>query len=78
MADAERGIHGLAFKFYTEEGNRDLVGDNTPVFFLRDPFKFPDVNYPLDRRFWDYLPAKQGPADLIQSAFTSRYAIEKD
>ena len=36
-ADAERDIRGFAMKFYTEEGNWDLVGNNTPVFFLRDP-----------------------------------------
>ena len=38
-ADAEGDIRGTAMKFYTEEGNRDLVGSNTPVFFLRDPLK---------------------------------------
>ena len=42
-ADAERDIRGFAMKFYTEEGNWDLVGNNTPVFFLRDPLKFPDL-----------------------------------
>jgi len=41
-ADAERDIRGFALKFYTEEGNWDMVGNNTPVFFLRDPLKFPD------------------------------------
>ncbi|WP_028353878.1 catalase [Bordetella petrii] len=41
-ADAERDVRGFAIKFYTEEGNWDLVGNNTPVFFLRDPLKFPD------------------------------------
>jgi len=41
-ADAERDIRGFAMKFYTEEGNWDLVGNNTPVFFVRDPYKFPD------------------------------------
>ena len=39
-ADAERDIRGFAMKFYTEEGNWDLVGNNTPVFFLRDPSSF--------------------------------------
>ena len=39
-ADAERDVRGFAVKFYTEEGNWDLVGNNTPVFFVRDPFKF--------------------------------------
>lgn len=41
-ADAERDVRGFALKFYTEEGNWDLVGNNTPVFFIRDPYKFPD------------------------------------
>ncbi len=41
-ADAERDVRGFAVKFYTEEGNWDLVGNNTPVFFIRDPYKFPD------------------------------------
>jgi catalase len=48
-ADAERDIRGFALKFYTEEGNWDLVGINTPVFFLRDPLKFPDLNHVLKR-----------------------------
>lgn len=43
-ADAERDIRGFAMKFYTEEGNWDLTGNNTPVFFLRDPYRFPDLN----------------------------------
>ena len=41
-ADAERDVRGFALKFYTAEGNWDLVGNNTPVFFVRDPYKFPD------------------------------------
>ena len=41
-ADAERDVRGFALKFYTAEGNWDLVGNNTPVFFVRDPLKFPD------------------------------------
>ncbi|PAF41940.1 catalase [Helicobacter sp. 11S02596-1] len=41
-ADAERDPRGFAMKYYTEEGNWDLVGNNTPVFFVRDPLKFPD------------------------------------
>lgn len=39
-ADAERDVRGFAVKFYTQEGNWDLVGNNTPVFFVRDPYKF--------------------------------------
>jgi catalase len=41
-ADAERDVRGFALRFYTEEGNWDIVGNNTPVFFIRDPLKFPD------------------------------------
>ena len=48
-ADAERDIRGFAVKFYTEEGNWDLVGNNTPVFFMRDPLKFPDLNHAVKR-----------------------------
>lgn len=48
-ADAERDIRGFAIKYYTEEGNWDLVGNNTPVFFLKDPLKFPDLNHAVKR-----------------------------
>lgn len=41
-ADTERDVRGFAIKFYTDEGNWDLVGNNTPVFFIKDPLKFPD------------------------------------
>lgn len=68
-ADAERDIRGFAMKYYTEEGNWDLVGNNTPVFFLKDPLKFPDLNHVVKRDprtnlrsaknnwdFWTLLP----------------------
>lgn len=68
-ADAERDIRGFALKFYTEEGNWDLAGNNTPVFFLRDPYRFPDLNKAVKRDpktnlrspnnnwdFWTLLP----------------------
>ena len=48
-ADAERDIRGFALKFYTEEGNWDLVGNNTPVFFFRDPLRFSDLNHAIKR-----------------------------
>ncbi|MCR6578815.1 catalase [Campylobacter insulaenigrae] len=41
-ADGERDVRGFAIKFYTKEGNWDLVGNNTPAFFIRDAYKFPD------------------------------------
>jgi catalase len=48
-AEATRDIRGFAMKFYTEEGNWDLVGNNTPVFFHRDPLKFTDLNHVVKR-----------------------------
>lgn len=42
-SDTARDPRGFAVKFYTEEGNYDIVGNNTPVFFIRDPMKFPDL-----------------------------------
>ena len=48
-ADAERDIRGFALKFYTEEGNWDVVGNNTPVFFFRDPLRSPDLNHAIKR-----------------------------
>ncbi|BCI51198.1 catalase [Mycolicibacterium litorale] len=48
-AEATRDIRGFAVKFYTEEGNWDLVGNNTPVFFHRDPLKFTDLNHVVKR-----------------------------
>ena len=63
-ADAERDVRGFALKFYTEEGNWDLVGNNTPVFFIRDPLKFPDfirtqkrhpkTNLRSPKAMWDF------------------------
>jgi catalase len=68
-ADAERDIRGFAVRFYTEEGNWDIVGNNTPVFFLRDGLRFPDLNHAIKRDpktnmrspqnnwdFWSMLP----------------------
>ncbi|MDR1038510.1 MAG: catalase [Deltaproteobacteria bacterium] len=50
FADADRDPRGFAMKFYTAEGNYDLVGNNTPVFFIRDPMKFPDFIHTQKRR----------------------------
>jgi catalase len=73
-ADAERDVRGFAVKFYTEEGNWDLVGNNTPVFFIRDPMKFPDFVHTQKRHprtnlrsstaMWDYW--SQNPESLHQ------------
>lgn len=54
-ADAERDPRGFAVKFYTTEGNYDLVGNNTPVFFIRDAMKFPDFIHSQKRRTHDNL-----------------------
>ncbi|HZB92146.1 MAG TPA: catalase [Stellaceae bacterium] len=48
-ADAERDIRGFSLKFYTDEGNWDIVGNNTPVFYHRDPLRFPDLNHAVKR-----------------------------
>jgi catalase len=45
-ADAERDVRGFALRFYSEQGNWDIVGNNTPVFFIRDPLKFPTSSIP--------------------------------
>jgi len=79
-ADAERDIRGFAVKFYTEEGNWDLVGNNTPVFFLRDPLKFPDLNHAVKRDprtnmrsarnnwdFWTLLPEALHQVTIVMS-----------
>jgi catalase len=79
-ADAERDIRGVAIKFYTEEGNWDLVGNNTPVFFLRDPLKFPDLNHAVKRDprsnlrsarnnwdFWSSLPEALHQITIVMS-----------
>jgi catalase len=48
-ADTDRDVRGFAVKLYTEEGNYDIVGNNTPVFFIRDPMKFPDFIHSQER-----------------------------
>ncbi|WP_026908564.1 catalase [Paucisalibacillus globulus] len=79
-ADAERDIRGTALKFYTEEGNWDLVGNNTPVFFFRDPKRFPDLNHVVKRDprtnmhsaqanwdFWTGLPEALHQVTIVMS-----------
>ena len=79
-ADAERDIRGFAVKFYTEEGNWDLVGNNTPVFFIRDPLQFPDLNRAVKRNpktnlrdatanwdFWSSLPEAIHQVTIVMS-----------
>ncbi|XKK41947.1 catalase [Nocardiopsis sp. ARC36] len=79
-ADAERDIRGFALRFYTEEGNWDIVGNNTPVFFFRDPLKFPDLNRAVKRDprtnmrsaennwdFWTNLPEALHQVTIVMS-----------
>ncbi|MGW2119629.1 catalase [Streptomyces zhihengii] len=60
-ADAVRDPRGFALKFYTEEGNYDLVGNNTPVFFIKDPIKFPDFIHSQKR---DPFTGRQEPDNV--------------
>ena len=79
-ADAERDIRGFAVRFYTEQGNWDVVGNNTPVFFHRDPIKFPDLNRAVKRDprtnmrdaennwgFWTGLPEALHQVTIVMS-----------
>lgn len=79
-ADAERDIRGFALRFYTEEGNWDIVGNNTPVFFFRDPMKFIDLNHAVKRDpkshlrspntnfdYWSSLPESLLQTTIINS-----------
>jgi catalase len=79
-ADAERDVRGFALKFYTEEGNWDLVGNNTPVFFVRDPVKFPDFIHTQKRHpktnlrsatamwdFWSLSPESLHQVTILMS-----------
>jgi catalase len=79
-ADAERDVRGFAVKFYTEEGNWDLVGNNTPVFFVRDPYKFPDFIHTQKRHpktnlrsptamwdFWSLSPESLHQVTILMS-----------
>lgn len=79
-ADAERDVRGVAMKFYTEEGNFDLVGNNTPVFFIRDPALFPDFVHTQKRdprtnmrcsttawKFWSEHPESLHQVTILMS-----------
>jgi catalase len=81
-ADAERDPRGFAVKFYTKEGNYDLVGNNTPVFFIRDPLKFPDFIHTQKRNpetnlkdpnmFWDFLSLTPESLHQVTILFSDR------
>jgi catalase len=81
-ADAERDVRGFAVKFYTPEGNWDLVGNNTPVFFIRDPMKFPDfirtqkrhprTNLRSPTAMWDFWSLSPESLHQITILFSDR------
>lgn len=81
-ADCERDPRGFAVKFYTEEGNWDMVGNNTPVFFIRDPIKFPDFIHTQKRNpqtnlkdadmFWDFLSLVPESTHQVTILFSDR------
>ncbi len=85
-ADTVRDPRGFAVKFYTEEGNYDLVGNNLPVFFIRDAIKFPDMVHAFKgapdssipsassahNRFWDFLSLTPESTHMITWLFSDR------
>ncbi|HBL44800.1 MAG TPA: catalase, partial [Planctomycetaceae bacterium] len=81
-ADAERDVRGFALKFYTEEGNWDLVGNNTPVFFVRDAYKFPDFIHTQKRHpktnlrsptaMWDFWSLSPESLHQVTILFSDR------
>jgi catalase len=81
-ADAERDVRGFAMKYYTEEGNWDLVGNNTPVFFVRDPYKFPDfirtqkrdpkTNMRVPTAMWDFWSLSPESLHQVTILFSDR------
>ena len=81
-ADAERDPRGFAIKFYTEEGNWDLVGNNTPIFFIKDPKKFSDfihtlkrdprTNTKCDTMVWDFWSHNPESLHQVLFLFTDR------
>lgn len=81
-ADCERDPRGFAVKFYTEDGNYDMVGNNTPVFFIRDPIKFPDFIHTQKRNpqtnlkdqdmFWDFLSLTPESVHQVTILFSDR------
>ena len=85
-ADAARDPRGFAVKFYTEEGNYDFVGNNTPVFFIRDPLKFPDFIHTqkgsgdCQRRFVQNLqrhPGEEGTKGMVYVRKLRRHLMSR-
>jgi catalase len=84
--DTPRDVRGFAVKFYTQEGNWDLVGNNIPVFFIQDAIKFPDLIHAVkmepDRgfpqaasahdTFWDYISLTPESMHMVMWAMSDR------
>jgi len=81
-ADTERDPRGFALKFYTEEGNWDMTGNNTPVFFIRDPLKFgdfihtqkrdPQTNLKSPTMMWDFWSLSPESLHQVTILFSDR------
>ena len=81
-ADTERDPRGFAVKFYTDDGNWDLVGNNTPVFFIKDPKKFPDfihtqkrdpkTNLKSPAMIWDFWSLNPESLHQVMILFSDR------
>jgi len=81
-ADTARDPRGFALKFYTEEGNWDLVGNNTPIFFIRDPIFFPSFIHTQKRNpqthlkdpdmFWDFISLRPETTHQVSFLFSDR------
>lgn len=81
-ADTVRDPRGFAVKFYTEDGNWDLVGNNTPIFFIRDPLLFPNFIHTQKRNpqthlkdpdmFWDFISLRPETTHQVSFLFSDR------
>lgn len=81
-ADTERDPRGFAVKFYTDEGNYDMVGNNVPIFFIRDPQKFPDLIHSQKRdpatnlrnpvAAWDFFSLTPEAVHMVTMIFSDR------
>ncbi|CAM9571808.1 unnamed protein product [Pylaiella littoralis] len=81
-ADTARDPRGFAVKFYSEEGNWDLVGNNTPIFFIRDPILFPSFIHTQKRNpkthlkdadmFWDFISLRPETTHQVSFLFSDR------
>ena len=85
-ADTARDPRGFAIKFYTEDGNYDIAGNNMPVFFIRDAIKFPDMvhafkpspnnNLNDQNRFWDFISNSPESTHMITWVFSDKGTIK--